>query len=119
MNLRDIFSTRLIVTLINESCELLMEGVASVELIDKTLKEGYGMQFGPFELADKIGLDKVVKWMDNLYTEYSNLKFKASPVIKKLVRANYHGKKVGKGFYKYENGKKAGETIIHAEFKLQ
>ncbi len=112
-------STRLIVTLINESCELLMEGVASVELIDKTLKEGYGMQFGPFELADKIGLDKVVKWMDNLYTEYSNLKFKASPVIKRLVRANYHGKKVGKGFYKYENGKKAGETIIHAEFKLQ
>jgi 3-hydroxybutyryl-CoA dehydrogenase len=112
-------STRLIVTLINEACELLMEGVASVELIDKTLKEGYGMQFGPFELADKIGLDKVVKWMDNLYSEYSNLKFKASPVIKRLVRANYHGKKVGKGFYKYENGKKAGETIIHAEFKLQ
>ena len=67
-------STRLIVTLINESCQLLMEGVASVELIDKALKEGYGMQFGPFELADKIGLDKVVKWMDNLYTEYSNLK---------------------------------------------
>jgi 3-hydroxybutyryl-CoA dehydrogenase len=96
-----------------------MEGVASVELIDKTLKEGYGMQFGPFELADKIGLDKVVKWMDNLYTEYSNLKFKASPVIKRLVRAKYYGKKVGKGFYKYENGKKAGETIIHAEFKLQ
>jgi 3-hydroxybutyryl-CoA dehydrogenase len=112
-------STRLIVTLINEACELLMEGVASVELIDKTLKEGYGMQFGPFELADKIGLDKVIKWMDNLYSEYSNLKFKASPVIKRLVRANYHGKKVGKGFYKYENGKKAGETIIHAEFKLQ
>jgi 3-hydroxybutyryl-CoA dehydrogenase len=112
-------STRLIVTLINEACELLMEGVASVELIDKTLKEGYGMQFGPFELADKIGLDKVVKWMDNLYTEYSNLKFKASPVIKRLVRAKYYGKKVGKGFYKYENGKKAGETIIHAEFKLQ
>jgi 3-hydroxybutyryl-CoA dehydrogenase len=112
-------STRLIVTLINEACELLMEGVASVEAIDKIMKQGYGMQLGPFELADKIGLDKVVKWMDNLYQEYSLQKFKASPVIKRLVRANYHGRKSGKGFYKYENGKVAGETIMSAEFRLQ
>ena len=112
-------STRLIVTLINEACELLMEGVASVESIDKTMKQGYSMQYGPFELADKIGLDKVVKWMDNLYQEYSLMKFKASPVIKRLVRAKYHGKKTGKGFYRYENGKISGETIISAEFKLQ
>jgi 3-hydroxybutyryl-CoA dehydrogenase len=112
-------STRLIVTLINEACELLMEGVASVEAIDKIMKQGYGMQLGPFELADKIGLDKVVKWMDNLYQEYSLQKFKASPVIKRLVRANYHGRKSGKGFYRYENGKIIGETIMSAEFRLQ
>jgi 3-hydroxybutyryl-CoA dehydrogenase len=111
-------STRLIVTLLNEACELLMEGIATVENIDKTMKEGYGMQFGPFELADKIGLDKVVKWMDNLHSEYSLQKFKASPVIKRLVRANYHGKKSGKGFYRYENGKIIGETIVSTEFKL-
>lgn len=111
-------STRLIVTLINEACELLMEGIANVESIDKTMKQGYGMQFGPFELADKIGLDKVVKWMNNMYSEYSLQKFKASPIIKRLVRANYHGKKSGKGFYRYENGKIVGETIVSAEFKL-
>jgi 3-hydroxybutyryl-CoA dehydrogenase len=112
-------STRLIVTLINEACELLIEGVASVESIDKVMKQGYGMQLGPFELADKIGLDKVVKWMDNLYSEYSLMKFKASPVIKRLVRAKYHGRKTGKGFYRYEDNKIIGETIISAEFRLQ
>lgn len=112
-------STRLIVTLINEACELLIEGVASVESIDKVMKQGYGMQLGPFELADKIGLDKVVKWMDNLYQEYSLMKFKASPVIKRLVRAKYHGRKTGKGFYRYEDGKIIGETIMSAEFRLQ
>ena len=112
-------STRLIVTLINEACELLIEGVASVESIDKIMKQGYGMQLGPFELADKIGLDKVVKWMDNLYQEYSLMKFKASPVIKRLVRAKYHGRKTGKGFYRYEDNKIIGETIISAEFRLQ
>ncbi len=111
-------STRLIVTLINEACELLMEGVASARTIDQVMKEGYRMQLGPFELADKIGLDKVVKWMDNLFQEYSLYKFKASPVIKRLVRSGYIGKKVGKGFYHYKDGKIVGETIQSAEFKL-
>jgi 3-hydroxyacyl-CoA dehydrogenase len=27
-----------------------MEGVASIESIDDTMKIGYGLQFGPFEL---------------------------------------------------------------------
>lgn len=108
-------STRLIVSLINEACELLMEGVSSVEAIDKIMKEGYGMQLGPFELADRIGLDKVVKWMDNLFQEYSLYKFKASPVIKRLVRANYLGRKTGKGFYKYEDGKIISGNVMTRE----
>ncbi len=112
-------STRLIVTIINEAAELLMEGVASVSAIDNVMKQGYGMQIGPFELADRIGLDRVLKWMDNLFEEYGLFKFKASPVIKRLVRANYLGRKTGKGFYRYDNDKIIGETIISAEFKLQ
>ena len=110
-------STRLIVTLINEACEILMEGVASVPLIDMTMKLGYGLQHGPFELADRVGLDKVQKWMDNLYYEYGLQKFKASPVLKRLVRANYLGRKVNKGFYKYENGTIISHAISATEFK--
>ncbi len=92
-------STRLIVTLINEACEVLMEGVASVKCIDETMKLGYGLQLGPFELADRVGVDKVQKWMDNLYFEFGLQKFKAAPIIKRMVRQNYLGRKVGKGFY--------------------
>ncbi len=110
-------STRLIVTLINEACEALMEGVASVENIDDTMKFGYGLQFGPFELADRIGLDKILKYMDNLYLEFGLHKFKASPIIKRLVRANNLGRKTGKGFYIYENGKKASQNITCTEIK--
>jgi 3-hydroxybutyryl-CoA dehydrogenase len=99
-------STRLIIPLINEACELLMEGVATVEDIDVTLKLGYGMQLGPFEMADKIGLDKLDMWMDNLYDEFGDRKFKPSPLIKKLVRAGHLGRIAGEGFYKYSNGKK-------------
>ena len=68
-------STRIICSLINESCELLMEGVASVSDIDETMKEASGHQFGPFELADRIGLDKLLKWMENLYSEFGDTKY--------------------------------------------
>lgn len=99
-------STRLIIPLINEACELLMEGVGTVEDIDKTLMQGFGMQMGPFALADKIGLDKLLKWMEGLYDEFGDKKYKTSPIIKRLVRAQMYGKRVGEGFYKYENGKR-------------
>lgn len=110
-------STRLIVTLINEACEVLMEGVASIENIDDTMKIGYGLQFGPFELADRIGLDKILKYMDNLYQEFGLQKFKASPIIKRLVRANNLGRKTGKGFYKYEREMKVMQNITCTEIK--
>jgi 3-hydroxybutyryl-CoA dehydrogenase len=110
-------SSRLIVTLINEACETLMEGVASVQCIDTTMKMGYGLLFGPFEMADRIGLDNLLKWMDNLYAEYGLQKFKASPIIKRHVRAGFHGLKTGKGFYKYEGGKIISQTITTTDFK--
>jgi 3-hydroxybutyryl-CoA dehydrogenase len=104
-------STRMIIPMINEACELLMEGVASIQDIDETMREAAGNNSGPFELADRIGLDKILKYMDNLYAEYGEKKYKASPIIKRLVRANYLGRHVGKGFYDYQSGKPVGNTI--------
>lgn len=108
-------STRLIVALINEACETLMEGVASTMCIDETMKLGFGLQFGPLEMADRIGLEKVVKWMDNLYSEFGEFKFKPNPILKRLYRAGHIGRKSGQGFYKYKDGKVVGETIACPE----
>ena len=105
-------STRIFVPLINEACEIFLEQVGTIEEIDETMKSGYGLMLGPFEMADKIGLDKVSKWMDNLYAEFGDMKYKASPVIKRLVRANHLGRISGEGFYKYINGKKITNTEI-------
>ncbi|MFC2114578.1 3-hydroxyacyl-CoA dehydrogenase family protein [Bacteroidota bacterium] len=103
-------STRLIIPLINEACELLMEGVGTVEDIDNTLMHGFGMQMGPFVLADKIGLDKLLKWMEGLYNEFGDKKYKTSPIIKRMVRANLVGKREGEGFYIYKDGKRIGKS---------
>lgn len=97
-----VISTRLIAPMINEACEILMEGVGKQEDIDAMMKLGFGMPMGPFELADKIGLDIVVRWLDNLYKEFGDLKYKASPLLKKKMRANHLGKETRKGFYNYD-----------------
>jgi 3-hydroxybutyryl-CoA dehydrogenase len=96
-----IISTRLVVPLINEACEILMEGVGSMEDIDLTMRVGFGLPLGPFEMADKIGLDKILRWCENLYDEFGDLKYKSSPLLKKLVRANQWGRRTGRGFYEY------------------
>ncbi|NOZ33761.1 MAG: 3-hydroxyacyl-CoA dehydrogenase family protein [Chlorobi bacterium] len=96
-------SVRLGVSLISEACNLLMEGVASMEDIDFVCRKGIGMSLGPFEMADKIGLQRVVRWMDNLYNEFGDRKYKPSPIIKKLVRAKHYGRQTCQGFYKYDD----------------
>jgi 3-hydroxybutyryl-CoA dehydrogenase len=102
-----LISVRMFVALVNEACEILMEGVSTKDDIDLTMRVGLGMSLGPFELADKVGLDKVMRWMENLYQEFGDKKYIASPIIKRYVRANQLGRITGKGFYKYdENGKK-------------
>ncbi|MEI6059796.1 MAG: 3-hydroxyacyl-CoA dehydrogenase NAD-binding domain-containing protein [Bacteroidota bacterium] len=111
-------TTRMICVVINQACEMLMEGIASVNDIDELMKTSLGHQFGPFELADRIGLDKLQKWMDNLYNEFGVHGYKSSPVLKRLVRANYLGKATGQGFYKYDaNGKIVESTITCPEYR--
>lgn len=107
-----LISVRIFVAQINEACEVLMERVGSMEDIDKTMRVGLGQSLGPFELADKNGLDKVIRWMDNLYNEFGDKKYMASPIIKRLVRANQLGRISGKGFYQYdEDGNKIAPNI--------
>jgi len=102
-----LISVRMFVTLVNEACQILMEGISSMVDIDLTMRVGLGMSLGPFELADKVGLDKVVRWMENLYHEFGDKKYIASPIIKRYVRANQLGRSTGKGFYHYDDdGKK-------------
>ncbi|HAN76286.1 MAG TPA: 3-hydroxybutyryl-CoA dehydrogenase [Bacteroidales bacterium] len=100
-------TVRMFVPLINEACHILMEGTASMEDIDFATKESLSLAIGPFEMADKIGLDRIFRWSENLYREFGDMHYKSSPLIKKRVRANQLGRKTGKGFYTYdENGKR-------------
>ena len=94
-------TTRVIVPMINEAMYILMEGVASAEHIDTAVKLGYNFSKGPLALADMIGLDELMAWMETLFRELGEAKYRPCPLIRKLVRAGHLGVKTGKGFFEY------------------
>ena len=95
-------TTRVILPLLNEAMHVLMEGLASVEDIDKAIRLGYDMSMGPLALADYIGLDYVLEWLESLFKELGEAKFRPCPLLRKLVREEKLGLKTGEGFFKYD-----------------
>ncbi len=102
-------TTRIIVPLLNEAMHVLMEGVATASDIDTAIKLGYGFNIGPLALADKMGLDVVMDWMENLLAELSEHKYNPCPLLRKMVNAGHLGVKTGQGFFKYDS---EGNRII-------
>lgn len=99
-------TTRAIVPLLNEAMYILLEGVATARDIDTAMKLGYNFQQGPLEMADAMGLDEVLAWMETLWKTLGEPRYRACPILRKLVRERKLGRKTGEGFYKYDvNGK--------------
>ncbi|MGL5057316.1 MAG: 3-hydroxybutyryl-CoA dehydrogenase [Fusobacteriaceae bacterium] len=92
---------RILIPMINEAVGILADGVANVEEIDNAMKYGANHPIGPLALGDLVGLDVVLSIMDILNTEFGDSKYRAHPLLKKMVRAGKLGRKSGEGFYKY------------------
>ena len=84
----------------NEAMNMLMEGVGSVEDIDKAMNLGLNHPMGPLELADLVGLDTRLHNMEYLYQTLGE-KYRPCPILTKYVKAGHLGRKTGKGFYTY------------------
>lgn len=95
-------TTRAIVPLLNEAMYILLEGVATAKDIDTAMRLGYNFQYGPLEMADMMGLDEVLAWMETLWKTLGEPRYRACPILRKLVRERKLGRKTGEGFYKYD-----------------
>lgn len=92
---------KILIPMINEACDLVYTGVASIEGVDTAMKLGANHPMGPLALADLIGLDICLAAADTLYSETHDSKYRASLLLRKMVRAGWLGRKTGKGFYDY------------------
>jgi 3-hydroxybutyryl-CoA dehydrogenase len=93
---------RILIPMINEATFILQEGIASAEDIDTAMQLGANHPMGPLALGDLVGLDIVLAIMNVLYEETGDSKYRASTLLKKMVRAGKLGRKTGEGFYSYK-----------------
>jgi len=94
-------SNRVLMPMINEAIYCVYEGVAEPEAIDQVMKLGMNHPMGPLTLADFIGLDTCLAIMEVLYEGFADSKYRPCPLLRKMVKAGWLGKKSGKGFYAY------------------
>jgi 3-hydroxybutyryl-CoA dehydrogenase len=98
--------TRAILPFLNEAMHIVMEGVATAENVDLALRLGYDFKIGPLEYTDRVGLDTVLDWMEHLFHELGDFKYRPCPLLRKMVRAGYLGRKAGRGFFTWEGNER-------------
>jgi 3-hydroxybutyryl-CoA dehydrogenase len=100
-------ANRILMPMINEACYTLMEGVATRESIDTVMKLGMNHPMGPLALADLIGLDTCLSIMEVLHEGLGDSKYRPCPLLRKMVKAGYLGRKSGRGFHDYREAGKS------------
>jgi 3-hydroxybutyryl-CoA dehydrogenase len=89
----------------SEALRIYDEQIADMATIDWAMREIGGFKMGPFELMDLIGHDVNYVVTETVWKQfYYDPRFKPSLTQKRLLEANFLGKKSGRGFYDYRDG---------------
>ena len=95
-------ANRILMPMINEAIFAVMEGVGTPEAIDAVMKLGMNHPMGPLTLADFIGLDTCLAILRVLHGGLGDDKYRPCPLLVQMVDAGWHGRKTGRGFYRYD-----------------
>jgi len=92
---------RVLMPMLNEAFFALMEGVASAEDVDVSMKLGTNQPMGPLALSDFIGLDTCLSIMRVMHDGTGDPKYRPCPLLVQYVDAGWLGRKVGRGVFDY------------------
>jgi len=98
------YTTRILAPFMNEALLLLEEG-ASIEFLDKAMKQ-FGYPVGPMALLDEVGFDVGAHVGETMKPMFDKRGARSSEKAQELVDAGYLGRKNKKGMYSYSEGKK-------------
>ncbi len=96
---------RIVYPMVNEASLCVEENVASAADIDMAMLAGVGFaqeKAGILHYADAVGLDSTLKTLEALCKEHGE-RFWPAPRLRRLVLANFLGKKTGRGFFEYSS----------------
>jgi 3-hydroxybutyryl-CoA dehydrogenase len=94
---------RIVCQLVNEAAFAVSEGVGSPEDVDVAMRAGYNWPRGPLEWADEIELDHVLSTLDSLYEELKEERYRAAPLLRRMVAEGAIGEATGRGFFSYDD----------------
>ncbi|MES2105452.1 MAG: 3-hydroxyacyl-CoA dehydrogenase [Pseudomonadota bacterium] len=96
-----------------EALRILQEGIAEFPVIDAIMREAAGFRLGPFELLDLTGLDVSHPVMESIYQQYyQEPRYRPSVITAQRLQAGILGRKTGRGFYHYQDGKQIAEADV-------
>ena len=100
---------------VTEALRLLGENVAEPHVIDAILRGAGGFRMGPFELLDLTGLDVSHPVMESIYRQYyEEPRYRPSALAAQRLAGGLLGRKSGRGFYRYEDGRQQAPALPHA-----
>jgi 3-hydroxybutyryl-CoA dehydrogenase len=90
-----------LVPFIFDAIRMVESGTASAEDIDQACKVGLSHAMGPLATADLIGLDTLIHISDSMFEEFGEPRYKAPPLLRRMVSLGQRGRKSDKGFFEY------------------
>jgi 3-hydroxyacyl-CoA dehydrogenase / enoyl-CoA hydratase / 3-hydroxybutyryl-CoA epimerase len=111
------YVNRILAPYLNEAGALLDDGVA-IEAIDEALL-AYGFPVGPITLLDEVGLDIAGKSGAVMVDAFGD-RMVPSRTLMRVIESGRTGRKGGRGFYLYDEGKRGGpDASVYALSPVQ
>jgi 3-hydroxybutyryl-CoA dehydrogenase len=99
-----------------EALRIVGESISDFATIDAILKDQVGFRLGPFELMDLTALDVSHPVMESIYHQYyEEARYRPSVITAQRLAGGMVGKKVGQGFYAYDEKGHRKPALAHTE----